>query len=111
MLLKEKDGSWELPGGGLEHGEDAKLALTREIYEETGLSIDWISDQPERFWAIRREVGSPTLKWFAFITYETKASGTFRPDPTSDEAQEAKYFSKDEAKVLKLHDNTKPYFV
>lgn len=111
LLLREKDGSWELPGGGLEHGEDAKAALAREIAEETGLTVEWMSDQPETFWTIRKEVGSPTLKWFAFVAYEAKVSGEFRPDPTSDEAQEAQYFTREEARTLQLHDNTKPYFL
>lgn len=28
---------WTLPGGGLDHGEDPRAALVREIFEETGL--------------------------------------------------------------------------
>lgn len=111
LLVREKDGSWELPGGGLEHGETIKEALRREIAEETGLTLDWLSDQPEKFWTIRKEVGSPTLKWFAFIACAAKVSGSFRPDPASTEAEEAAYFSTDEAKNLQLHDNTKPYFL
>jgi 8-oxo-dGTP diphosphatase len=110
LLLQEKNGSWELPGGGLEHGENPREALSREIQEETGLTVEWMSDQPETFWTIRKEVGSPILKWFAFVVYEAKVSGSFRPDPTSDEAQDAKYFSKEEARTLKLHGNTAPYF-
>jgi len=110
LLLQEKDGSWDLPGGGLEHGENIKEALAREVAEETSLTVDWISEHPETFWTIQREVGSPTLKWFAFVVYEVKASGSFRPDPTSDEAQQAGYFSRKEAKKLQLHDNIKPYF-
>ncbi len=109
-MLQEKDGSWKLPGGGLEHGENVKEALSRQISEETSLIVDWISDQPEAFWTIRKDVGSPTLKWFAFVVYEAKVTGVFRPDPASDEAQAAKYFSKDEAKKLNLHGNTEPYF-
>ena len=31
---------WTLPGGGLEHGEDPRDAVVREVHEETGLDVD-----------------------------------------------------------------------
>ena len=54
VMLRERDGTvevllsrlasrvsrtelWTLPGGGLDHGEDPRAALIREIHEETGL--------------------------------------------------------------------------
>lgn len=33
-------GKWTLPGGGLERGESAVSAATRELYEETGIRVD-----------------------------------------------------------------------
>ena len=32
-------GAWTLPGGGVEHGEDPRAALVREMAEETGLVV------------------------------------------------------------------------
>ena len=40
LLLKSEDGRWDLPGGHLKRGEGSTAALTREVFEETGLSID-----------------------------------------------------------------------
>ncbi len=30
---------WTLPGGGLDHGEDPRVAVVREVHEETGLDV------------------------------------------------------------------------
>jgi ADP-ribose pyrophosphatase YjhB (NUDIX family) len=38
-------GTWWLPGGMLDHGEDPLTAVGRELYEETGIALD----QPPRF--------------------------------------------------------------
>ena len=35
-----RDELWTLPGGGLDHGEDPRDAVVREVYEETGLHAE-----------------------------------------------------------------------
>lgn len=43
MLLSrapDSNGDWELPGGGIEDGENPKVAVLRELYEETGIYIE-----------------------------------------------------------------------
>ena len=39
LVLRNPDGTWELPGGKVEHGESTLESLEREVHEETGLSV------------------------------------------------------------------------
>lgn len=111
LLGRERDGSWELLGGGLEHGEKPQDCLACEISEEACFTVDRISDRPVAFWTINKESRLANLEWFAFAAYEAEISGDFHPRPTTnDEVQEIRYVSREEAKTLNLHDNTKPYF-
>ncbi|HSX29376.1 MAG TPA: NUDIX hydrolase [Candidatus Saccharimonadales bacterium] len=40
------DGSWEIPGGGLDNGETIEQAAKREIREELGVELVKFSDEP-----------------------------------------------------------------
>jgi 8-oxo-dGTP pyrophosphatase MutT (NUDIX family) len=67
LLVKPsyRDDTWEIPGGGLEAGEDPLRAVVREVKEELGrdhatgrlLVIDWVPAQPD---------GRPPLVNFVF---------------------------------------------
>jgi 8-oxo-dGTP diphosphatase len=39
LLLRNPNGTWELPGGKIEHGDTAMESLEREVQEETGLVV------------------------------------------------------------------------
>ncbi|MFJ1550739.1 NUDIX domain-containing protein [Streptomyces sp. NPDC088246] len=59
------DGTWEIPGGGLDTGEDPQRAVRREVKEELGfdltlgrlLAVDWVPEQLD---------GRPPLANFIF---------------------------------------------
>jgi len=40
LLLLNKRGEWDLPGGRPDAGEDHRAALRREVREETGLEVE-----------------------------------------------------------------------
>ena len=52
----ERHGEHDLPGGRVEYDEDPVAALHREVYEETGLTIDPVA--PVRMWSVIRANGN-----------------------------------------------------
>jgi ADP-ribose pyrophosphatase YjhB (NUDIX family) len=49
LIAKESTDEWELLGGGLEWGVSPQEDLKREIKEETGLEVTWVSQSPNIF--------------------------------------------------------------
>ncbi len=104
LLIQEAEHGWELPGGGLDHGEAPPEALARELREEIKVQVESIDDKPIGFWTIHGDVGP---RWFGFVLYEVRIKG--RPS-AGEEAEEWRYFDDKEIVKLKLHPNTRPYF-
>lgn len=100
LLSREENGAWELLGGGLDHGEDPLVCLRREIHEETGLEVTYISPTPKYFVTCRRRNAET---YIANIIYEIKLHDlNFTP---SDECQELRHFNVEEARQLELFPN------
>lgn len=105
MLILQDDGYWELPGGGLEHEEDPRDCLAREITEETGLTVTSIADTPSYFLTIQR-LGKETF--IANIIYTiTLANLNFTP---SNECQELRFVNLEEMDKLNLYPTTRKFY-
>jgi ADP-ribose pyrophosphatase YjhB (NUDIX family) len=99
LLIKEANGKWELPGGGLEFGEKPHDCLHREVKEEMGLEITSIAVRPSYFISLPHE----TFRWITNILYEAQFKDlNFTP---SSECVELRFFTISEARNENLCDN------
>jgi len=93
LILKMKNGAWELPGGGLEWGEKPHEGLAREILEEMNVGIIKIADRPSYFLGGYQFSSAPEI-WWANVIYETELDNlNFTP---SEECVEVKYISEND---------------
>ncbi len=105
LLVRESDeisGKWEMPGGGLDFGEDIKSCLKREIYEEMHLQVTKISDSPIYIWTYRYENNRRNLGWYysLVLAYGVEFENlNFIP---TEECVGINFFSKDDLKAVLL---------
>lgn len=100
LLARESDGVWDMLGGGLEHTEDPTAALRREIQEEAGIEVTAADPSPKYFVTAFKPANNVYL---ANVVYAVKIKGVqFTP---SDECQELRYFTVEEARNVPLQPN------
>ena len=97
LLVKNPRKGWEYPGGIVEPGETLPQGLIREIKEETGVNVEIISivgiysnTKKKKGYNGVEEI--PTIVNIDFICKYISGDLT-----TSDESEEVKWFSKEEA--------------
>ncbi|MDO8429273.1 MAG: NUDIX hydrolase [Candidatus Daviesbacteria bacterium] len=94
LVILEDNGYWEVPGGGLDWGESPEECLKREIQEEMGLTVTYVSKNPTFLLLGKNMKGI----WSAGVVYEVKVRD-LNFTPTS-ECREIKFISPDELATI-----------
>lgn len=93
-VVLEDNGWWELPGGGLDWGENLEACLKREIYEEMGLTVVEVASSPSYF-LIGKNMKDT---WTVNLVYEIKVKDLdFIP---SSECREIRFVSPEEIESM-----------
>ncbi len=94
-------GSWNLPGGGIEHGESPIDAVTREFLEETGLAVEIGSLVDVRSDLALSPAGD-RLTHFDRIVYDVRITGGELRDEADGSSHGVRWFAKDELAEITL---------
>lgn len=102
LLCKESSWLWDLPGGWLDHWENPRDCLKREVLEEMWLEVTWISEEPKYF-ITAHKIESKSRPWLANVFYEVKVKDlNFTP---SDECNEIWFFNTNSIKDINVFVN------
>lgn len=70
LVLKENQDTWSLPGGGLDHGEDPKSGIVRELQEELGIKNAHVQDIA----AVKTFYLKHKSSWLLWVVYQVEVS-------------------------------------
>jgi 8-oxo-dGTP pyrophosphatase MutT (NUDIX family) len=96
LVIRDAKDRWELPGGGLEAGEELLDCLRREVMEELGVDCELLDPDPYKAWVGKKASGDYRL----IILYKVRLKDTeFKK---TDEAQEVRFVTREELQVINL---------
>src|SRR3989344_5154406 len=104
LLIRESkamSGKWELPGGGLDFGEDIRTGFKREVEEEMGLKIKKISNSPVYVWTYKYE-NRRGLDWYCSFVVAYRIEFENLDFTPSRECEAVEFFSKEELQKLEF---------
>ncbi len=111
LLARESESyskqKWELPGGGLDFGEDILTGLQREVKEEMGLVVTKVSAAPMYVWTWKSQ-HKRGLEWYYSCVLAYRVEFADLNIIPSDECEAVEFFSARELLDLKLSGQLSP---
>jgi len=111
LIVRQKDGSWSLPKGHIEEGEDPKRTAIREIREETGLQqyecVKILGSYSRYSLAETGREDTSKLKRITIYLFTTPDTDLRPADPRS---TEAKWVLKTDVASYLTHPKDKEFF-
>ncbi len=102
VVIKEGNGWWELPGGGLDWGESPVEGLKREVKEEMNLTVTEVKESPSYHLIGKNMSDNESLN----LVYEVKVAN-FDDFVATDECVEMKFVTPQEAMEMHAWRNVK----
>lgn len=95
---EQSPGSWTLPGGGIDFGEDPAVAVLRELEEETGLvgRVEGIVDVRSRVYRGRLPDGRPREMHAVGLLYRVRVVGGTLRDEAHGSTDRAAWMTRDD---------------
>ena len=98
LVMQNRDNTWELPGGGWEHGEKLDDCLRREVQEELGVGVSRI-DAATIHPCVGHALGA-RYPWLKLAMNVELASHDFALDPRM---RATRYVTLEEFRALAMH--------
>ena len=73
LMVNEGAHHWDLPGGGLDHGESVEQALRRELTEELDVTLGTVSAKPLFLWTFKSK--KPERGHLLWLVYAATITG------------------------------------
>lgn len=111
LIVRQRDGSWSLPKGHIQEGEDTKAAAIREIGEEAGIHdatlVKILGSYSRYSLADTGMEDTSKLKRITFYLFVTRETDLRPADPRN---PEAKWVPKTEVAALLTHPKDQEFF-